>query len=263
MPEPTLSTMTLCGASVPVKRAGSGPAMVMLHGGGGAPRFLPAMRALSERFEVIVPQAPGFGGGAAPPWLETVSDLANFYLEFLAALDLRAVHLVGLSLGGWVAADLAVRDQSRLASLTLMDAPGIHVPGAAPLDPFMLNDEQAVRATYFDPQLAEEAVARALAPEAEDVRLTNQHTVAKLVWQPRFHDPQMQRWLHRIRIPTLILWGENDRLFPPAYAEAWHRAIAGSRLVLLPRCGHLPIQEQADSFAANVAEFCLAQGARV
>jgi pimeloyl-ACP methyl ester carboxylesterase len=259
MIEPTLSTITLRGSSIPVKRAGAGPQMLMLHGGGGSPRFLPAMQALAQKFEVIVPQAPGFGGGDAPPWLETISDLANFYLDFLEALNLRAVHLVGLSLGGWVAADLAVRDASRLASLTLMDAPGLYVAGVKQLDPFLLGEEEAVRAIYFDPKLADEAVARVLSPENEDVRLANHHTVAKLAWQPRFHDPQMQRWLHRIRIPTLILWGENDRLFPPDYARAWQEAIAGSRLVVMPRCGHLPIQERPEEFAASVAEFCLKQ----
>ena len=260
MIEPTLTTITIRGASVPVKRAGSGPAMLMLHGGGGAPRFLPGMQALARRFEVIVPQAPGFGGGEPPPWLETISDLANFYLDFIDQFDLRDIHIVGLSLGGWVAADLAVRNSSRLASLTLMDAPGIHVPGVEHLDPFMLNDEQAVRAIYFDERFAEDAVARAFAPENEDVRLANQRMVAKLAWQPRFHDPQMQRWLHRIRVPTLIVWGENDRMFPPAYGEAWLQAIAGSRLVVLPRCGHLPIQEKHEEFAAAVGEFCAAVG---
>jgi len=257
MPDAVLSTLQLCGASVPVKRAGAGPAMVMLHGGGGAPNFLPGMQKLAERFEVIVPQAPGFGGAPTPPWLETIADLANFYLEFLDALDLRAVHLVGLSLGGWVAAEVAIRDASRLASLTLVDAPGIAAAGAAPYDPTSMSEEEAVRAIYFDAKRADAAVARAFTPENEAVRRANQRLVAKLAWQSRFHDPQMQRWLHRIRIPTLILWGENDRLFPVAFAEAWHEAIAGSRLVVLPRCGHLPIQEYPDAFAATVGEFCL------
>lgn len=256
MADAILSMMTLRGAAVPVKRAGVGQAMLMIHGGGGAPRFHPAMQALADRFDVIVPQAPGFGGTEAPPWLETIADLAYFYLDFMDALDLRRVHLVGLSLGGWVAADLAVRNPDRLASLTLMDAPGIEVPGITPLDPFLTPAEDVVRATYFDPKLAEEAVVRAFAPANEDVRLANQRMVAKLAWQPRFHDPLLQRWLHRIRLPTLILWGENDRLFPPAYGEAWHRAIAGSRLVVLPCCGHLPIQEKPDEFVAAVGEFC-------
>jgi pimeloyl-ACP methyl ester carboxylesterase len=256
MVEPVITTMRLCGADFPLKRAGKGAPMVMVHGSGGAPRFLPAMLALAEQFDVIVPQAPGFGGGPTPPWLETVPDLANFYLEFLDALDLKGVHLVGLSLGGWVAAELAVRNSSRLSTLTLVDAPGIHVPGVQQLDQFLLSDEQAVRAIYYDETIADEAVKRMLAPEMEDVRLSNQRLVAKLVWQPRFHDPQLQRWLNRIRIPTLIIWGANDRLFPPAYGEAWQKAIADSRLIVLPRCGHLPIQEQPEEFVRIVGEFC-------
>jgi pimeloyl-ACP methyl ester carboxylesterase len=256
MPDPIHSTITLRGASVPVKRAGAGRPMLVLHGSGGSPRFLPAMRALSEKFDVIIPQAPGFGGAELPPWLETVSDLANFYLDFLDLFDLRGVHLVGLSLGGWVAADLAHRNASRLASLTLMAAPGIDVPGSGALDQFLLSEERAVRELYYDTKMADEAVARVLDPSGEDVRLANHRTVAKLAWQPRFHDPKMQRWLHRIRIPTLILWGENDRMFPPVYGEAWAKAIPGSRLVVLPRCGHLPIQERPEEFAAEVARFC-------
>lgn len=256
MVEPTFSTVTICGASIPMKRAGAGPTMVVLHGSGGSPRFLPAMQTLARRFEVLIPQAPGFGGTDAPPWLETISDLANFYLEFLEMFDLRGVHLVGLSLGGWTAAELAVRNASRLASLTLMDAPGITVPGLAPHDPSLLSEEQAIRDTYFDPKLADDAMARAFAPENEKTRIANRRIVAKLAWQHRFHDPLLQRWLHRIRIPTLILWGGNDRLFPPVYGEAWRKAIPDARLVVLPRCGHLPIQEKPEEFAACVAEFC-------
>ena len=256
MVEAIYSTVTVCGASIQMKRAGAGQPMVMLHGAGGSPRFLPAMQALAHQFEVIVPQAPGFGGTAAPPWLETIVDLANFYLEFLDVFDLRNVHLVGLSLGGWTAAELAVRNSSRLATLTLMDAPGITVPGLEPHDPSRLGEEEAVRRTYFDPKLAEEAIARTFNPANESQRRANRRIVEKLARQHGFHDSQLQRWLHRIHIPTLIIWGENDQHFPPVYGETWQKAIPGSRLVRLARCGHLPIQEQPEQFAARVAEFC-------
>src|SRR5579884_1832845 len=103
--EPVLSTISLLGTSIPLKRAGTGPAMLVLHGAGGSPRFLPAMQKLAERFEVFIPQAPGFGGTAVPDWLESIADVANFYREFLEMFDLRHVHLVGLSLGGWTAAE--------------------------------------------------------------------------------------------------------------------------------------------------------------
>jgi pimeloyl-ACP methyl ester carboxylesterase len=256
MVEPVHSTITLCGASIEMKRAGAGRPMLVLHGNGGSPRFLPAMQKLAEQFEVFIPQAPGFGGTAAPPWLETIADLANFYLEFLAMFDLRQVHLVGLSLGGWTAAALTIRDASRLASLTLMDAPGILAPGVAPHDPALISEEQAIRDTYFDPKLADDAMARAFAPDNDSVRQANRRIVAKLAGQHRYHDAQMQSWLYRIRIPTHVIWGANDRILPPVYGETWQKGIAGARLTVIPRCGHLPIQEQPEAFATAVAGFC-------
>ena len=251
------STITLCGASVEMKRAGAGRPMLVLHGSGGSPRFLPAMQKLAEQFEVFIPQAPGFGGTQAPDWLESIADLANFYLEFLDQFDLRHVHLVGLSLGGWTAAELAVRNAGRLASLTLMDAPGIKAPGIEPRDHTLAGEEQSTRDTYFDPKLAEDARARAASGNAA-VTQANRRLVARLAGQHRYHDPQLQRWLARIRIPTHVIWGADDRILPPIYGETWAKAIAGARLTLVPRCGHLPIQEQPDIFAAKVAEFCAA-----
>jgi pimeloyl-ACP methyl ester carboxylesterase len=258
MVEAIHSTITLCGAAIDMKRAGAGRPMLVLHGSGGSPRFLPAMQKLAEEFEVFIPQAPGFGGTEAPAWLETIADLANFYLEFLDVFDLRQVHLVGLSLGGWTAAELAVRNASRLASLTLMDAPGIQAPGIEPRDHTLAGEEQSTRDTYFDPKLAADARARASVPGNEAVHQANRRLVARLAGQHRYHDPQLQRWLARIRIPTHVIWGENDRIFPPIYGETWQKAITGARLTLVPRCGHLPIQEQPDIFAAAVAAFCAA-----
>jgi pimeloyl-ACP methyl ester carboxylesterase len=255
MVEPIYSTVTLCGAAIEMKRAGAGRPMLVLHGGGGSPRFLPAMQKLAEQFEVFIPQAPGFGGTPAPAWLETIADLANFYLEFLKQFDLKHVHLVGLSLGGWTAAELALRDASRLASLTLMDAPGIAAPGVEPRDPSSVSEEQITRDTYFDPKLAAEARARAAAGNPA-VTQANRELVKKLAWDRRNHDPQLQRWLSRIRIPTHIVWGADDRLFPPVYGETWAKAIAGAKLTVIPRCGHLPIQEQPEAFASAVAAFC-------
>ena len=250
------SFIELAGCRLRVMRGGAGPVLLLLHGGGGADTWLPYMEKLAQRFEVIVPEHPGFGGTEIPSWLDRVSDLANFYLDFLERLELRDVHLVGLSLGGWIAADLAVRNASRLASLTLVAAAGIHVPGVPPLDPFMSNDEQSIRDLFHDQKLADEAIARLLRPETEDIRLTNRLVVARLSWRPRFHDPLLEKWLHRIRLPTLIIWGENDRLFPLEYAHAYQRLIPGAAVVVLAQCGHLPEIEKADEFVAAVADFC-------
>ena len=125
------------------------------------------MARLARQFDVIAPEHPGFGESDTPAWLDTISDLANFYLDF-DQLDLRGVHLVGSSLGGWVAAELAVRNSSRLASLTLVGAAGIHVKDVAQVDTFLTSDEQRIRDLFHDQELAEAVIASSERPEQED-----------------------------------------------------------------------------------------------
>ena len=236
-------------------RGGSGAPLLFLHGGGGVGIWLPCMAQLAKKFDVIVPEHPGFGASDTPAWLDTVGDLANFYLEFLRQLDLRGVHLIGSSLGGWIAAELAVRNTARLASLTLVGAAGIQVKDVEQVDPFLRSDEQRIRDLFYDQDLAEAVVVASERPELEDAALKNRMTTAKLSWQPRNHDPQLQKWLHRIDVPTLLIWGEHDRLFPKDYAFAYQRLIPGSKAVIIPECGHLPQVEKADAFAAEIEAF--------
>ena len=255
MADYSVSMIPVRDCRIRVMRAGSGSPLLFLHGGGGAGTWLPFMARLAETFDVIVPEHPGFGESETPPWLDTVSDLANFYLDFLKQLDLDRVHLVGQSLGGWIAAELAVRNTSRLASLTLASAAGIHVKDVPQVDTFLSSDDQRIRDLFHDQKLAAAVLARALRPEVEDVALRNRMTTAKLVWQPRSHDPHLQKWLHRIDVPTLLIWGEHDRLFPKDYAFAYQRLIPGSKVVIIPDCGHLPEVEKADVFAAELESF--------
>ena len=182
-------------------------------------------------------------------------DLAFFYLDLLDQLDLREVDLVGHSLGGWIAAELASRNSQRLASLTLIDAAGIHVSGVPQVDTFLVNDEQMVRSLFHDPKLAERMLAVARRPELEDVILKNRTTTAKLIWQPRGYDPHLHKWLHRIGVPTLLVWGANDKLYPPAYAQAWQRLIPGAEIAIIPECGHVPQVEQRAAFVAALEGF--------
>jgi pimeloyl-ACP methyl ester carboxylesterase len=255
MAEPAISTMTICDCRVRLMRGGSGPPLLFLHGAGGAGSWLPFMARLAQDFDVIVPEHPGYGASDTPPWLDTVGDLANFYLAFLDRLDLAGVHLVGSSVGGWIAADLAVRNSVRLASLTLVGAAGIHVPDVPQVDTFLSNDEQRVRDLFYDQALADKVIALTADPEAQDVSLKNRTTTARLVWQPRSHDPQLRKWLHRIGVPTLVIWGGEDRLFPREYAFAYQKLIPGSKAVVIPECGHLPHVEKADAFISELAAF--------
>jgi pimeloyl-ACP methyl ester carboxylesterase len=236
-------------------RGGAGSPLLMLHGGGGAGIWLPCMAALARKYDVLAPEHPGFGASDTPAWLDTISDLANFYLDFLDRLDLKGVHLMGSSLGGWIAADLAVRNSSRLASLTLIGAAGIYVKDIEQADSFLGNDEQRVRDLFHDQELAEAVACSMERPEQEDTNLKNRATAARLAWQPRNYDPQLQKWLHRIKLPTLLIWGDHDRLFPKEYAFAYQRLIPGSKAVIIPDCGHLPQVEKSDEFVAAFEAF--------
>jgi pimeloyl-ACP methyl ester carboxylesterase len=241
-------TLRIAECSVNVMRGGKGPPLLFLHGAGGAGVWLPFMAALSEHYDVIVPDHPGFGRSDTPEWLDQLSDLAYFYLDFMRELDLDDVHLIGNSLGGWIAAEIAVRSTSRLRTLTLVGAAGIHVNGVPKGDMFIWTPEERVRNLFVDQRLAEQRLAQTMTEEQGDIAIKNELTTADLAWHPRFHDPQLRKWLHRIDVPTLIVWGDGDKLFPLAYGEAYQRMIKASRLAVVPACGHLPHVEKADTF---------------
>jgi pimeloyl-ACP methyl ester carboxylesterase len=253
MTEPTKTSVRGCG--IALRRAGAGRPLLYLHGANDAGQWLPCLDDLAARHDVLVPEHLGFGVSDMPTWLDTIPDLANFYLDLIDQLDLENVDLVGHDLGGWIAAELAVRNPRRLASLTLVTAAGIHVPGVAQIDPFLRTDEQRIRDLFHDPARADEMVNRVLRPETEDQNLKNQTTTARLTWQPRGYDPHLAKWLHRIKLPTLLLWGANDKALPPAYAAAWQKLIPGAQLVVIPDCGHMPHVERRADFVGALETF--------
>jgi pimeloyl-ACP methyl ester carboxylesterase len=234
-------------------RAGA-PPLVFLHGAGGHTGWMKFLDELAEDFAVFAPEHPGFGRSDDPPWLDDIGDLAYFYLDLIEALGLDRVHLMGTSLGGWIAAELAVRNQARLARLTLVGAVGITANGRPIDDIFRMPVEENLRRFYADPERA----ARRLGDMANvDMNLVakNRATVMRLAYRPRFHNPGLATWLHRITVPTLLIWGDKDGLVPVEFGEAYRALIRGSRLVVLENAGHAPFDEQKDAFLAAFREF--------
>jgi pimeloyl-ACP methyl ester carboxylesterase len=258
MPHST-ETMTIDGAKIRVLRGGPGGAqpLVFLHGAGGHSGWMAFLEELSQRFAVYAPEHPGFGQSDDPPWLDGVGDLAYFYLDFLKVLGLERVHLVGTSLGGWIAAEMAVRDTARLASLTLVGAVGITAQGETIPDIFRMPVEENLRRFYAD----QERAARRVGDVAKaDMRLVakNQATVTRLAYWPRFYNPDLGKWLHRVDVPTLLIWGAEDGLVPPKFGEAYRSLIPGGKLTVLPAAGHAPFDEQREAFLAAFSEFIAA-----
>ena len=242
------------GCRTHYRRAGKGAPLVFLAGASGAPVVLPFMEKLAERFDVVVPDHPGYGQSDEPEWLENIHDVAYFYLDFLAALKLEKTAIVGSSMGGWMAMEMAVRNTSRIASLVLVSPAGVRAEGAAPADIFLLSPEDMIRKLFHDQKYAAERLAAPLTPEAIDLALKNRHTTARLAWEPRLHDPMLPKWLHRIDVPVTIVWGEHDRILPVGFAPEIKKLIRNSKLAVLPDCGHLPHAEKPDQFVEIVLE---------
>ena len=249
---------TIAGARIRLLRGGpskgDAPPLLFLHGAGGHTGWMAFLDELSQRFEVFAPEHPGFGQSDDPPWLDDIGDLAYFYLDLLRHFGLSKVHLVGTSLGGWIAAELAVRNTAALASLTLVGAVGVLADGEPIPDIFRIPVDENLGRFYADPERARRRLA-----DLDKADLTivakNQATVTRLAYRPRFHNPGLAKWLHRIDVPTLLVWGEKDGLVPPEFGEVYRALIPGSRLIVLPQAGHAPFDEQKDAFLAAFLDF--------
>ena len=178
-----------------------------------------------------------------------IHDVAYFYLDFLKHLDLEKAVVVGSSMGGWIAMEMAVRDTSRIKSLVLVSPAGIAAPGVLPADIFLMPPEEMVRNLFVDQKLAE---ARLAQPEDVDISLKNRHTTARLAWEPRLHDPHLGKWLHRIEVPVKIVWGRQDQILPVGFVDEFKRLMPRAQVHILEKCGHLPHAEKADEFVEIV-----------
>lgn len=245
-------TIKISGCNTAIMQGGSGPTLLFLHGAGGAGAWAPYMDALAENFEVIVPTHPGFGASDTPDWLDNMSDMAYFYLDLMKQLDLTDIHVVGTSLGGWLAMEIAVRSTDRIKSLTLGSPAGIHVQGVPKGDIFLWDPETRVRNSFVNQEMADARLAVVPSEEEADIALKNHFTTAKLAWQPRFYNPDLRKWLHRIDVPTMIMWGDSDKIFPLPYGNALKELIPGAQLRVIAECGHLIHQEKTDEFIAGV-----------
>jgi pimeloyl-ACP methyl ester carboxylesterase len=246
------SFVELKGCKTHLRRAGKGKPLLFLHGASGAPVILPFMEKLAARFDVLVTEHPGYGQSDEPEWLENIHDMAYFYLDFLKKMDLSEVTVVGSSMGGWIAMEMAVRDTSRLKSLVLVSPAGIAAPGVRAADIFLMPAEVLIRNLFFDEKLAQARLAEPVTPEAIDAALKNRHTTARLAWEPRLHDPFLPKWLHRIDVPVKIVWGREDRILPVGFVDFYRKLLPKAQIEVLENCGHLPHAEHPDKFVEIV-----------
>jgi pimeloyl-ACP methyl ester carboxylesterase len=252
--------MTVGDVRLEVVERGHGRPVLWLHGEEGLDPDAPVLQALAAHTRVVAPSHPGYGHSPEVDSIDTVDDLAYLYLDLLAQLDTRDAVVVGCSLGGWIAAEMAVKCTARVARLVLVAPLGIKVGDRETRDIpdiFALHPDEVLRVQYHEP-----ARARIDHATLSDDRLTviarNREATALYAWEPYFHDPKLRRRLRRIGVPTLLLWGAADRFVAADdYGAAYRDAIPGARLETIAGAGHFPHLEQPAAVVERVRMFAL------
>lgn len=253
-------TIDVAGRPTVLRHGGEGPPFVYLHSTlGESVRWLPFHQAWAKHFTVYSPLHPGFGASGGFDQIDTIEDMAFHYLELFDALGFEQVILGGVSLGGWIAAEFAVRWPERVHKLWLSAAPGLWVDEEPLPDLFRIMAEPArLRRLLFHD--SEGYMAKMiLTDDADDERRVAAYqsltVLARLMWD-RPYDPKLAARLHRARCPTLLLWGAHDKLVPVSYGEAYRKHLPEARLQLIPECGHLAMFEKEAAFVEAVTAFC-------
>src|SRR6266571_1345462 len=239
--------LTVNNVRLEVLGRGQGRPIVWLHGEDGLDPTAPFIEMLSAHGQVLAPAHRGFGHSADASSVDTVDDLAYLYLDLLAEGNLRDAVVIGSSLGGWIAAEMAVKSTERLRGLVLVAPLGIKSGDRESRDIpdiFALPPGEVLRLQYRDPERAAIDPSK-LSDDQLTVIARNREATALYAWEPYFHNPKLKRWLHRISVPTLLLWGADDRFVTAAYYGAAYRgAIPGARFATIDGAGHFPHIEE-------------------
>src|SRR5580700_6267302 len=249
----TISGLYADDLQVSVDEQGEGRPVLLLHGGGGPPSMGPLPSALSENFRVIAPVHPGFAGTPRPDWYDGIDDIALTYLQLLEQRDLRDVLVVGSSIGGWIASEMAVREHERISGTVLLNAVGINVDGIELADFFSLTPQELIAYSFHDPAAAPDPTQ--LPQQARDIQAANAATLAVFARNPYMHDPKLRRRLALVPTPVAVVWGESDGIAPEPYGRAYAASFPNGRFEPIAQAGHLPHLEQPEQVVRAIRRF--------
>jgi len=237
---------------------GSGPPCLVLHGIEGHEGWLTFHGALAQSARVLAPSHPGYGHTPAPEWITSVAHQAVFYHWYLQSAGLTQVDLVGVGLGGWIAAEMAVMDASRLRHLVLVDAAGLRPTEGEVLDVFVTPWRQVIERGFVHGAQAPEYQRIYSAAPIQDfggAREAGRTMSMRMCFKPYMHDPSLPGMLGKILTPTLVVWGEDDAVMPVDCGRQYQQAIPGARLRTLDNCGHFAHLDQPQRLADVLSEF--------
>jgi len=254
-----ISTVKSGGVSIEVERRGSGRPLLLLCGEEQLELGAGFLDELAKSFELIMPSPAGFGHSERPDWVSNVDDLAYMMLDVMDALALQDVTVVGFSLGGWIAAEMASKNTNKISRLVLVDAYGVKVGGPFDrdiMDIWTSHPNAVTAAKWADVEKGKRDFSQ-MSDDELTIVARNMESFARFCWDPYMHNPKLRQRLHRVNVPTLLIWGDKDGVTSPAYGEAYAKLIPGAKFSLVPGAGHYPHIEKPDAFLSVLKPFIL------
>jgi pimeloyl-ACP methyl ester carboxylesterase len=255
----TEGTTQVGGVDLQIVKGGNGAPLLVLHDEMGRTAPLRYAEELARDFTVHIPAHPGFGITERLEWIMTMRDLAGWYLRALEELGLEQVNVLGFSLGGWLAAEMACQSPRAFHKMALVAPAGIRPPTGEILDMFLIVAKEYLEVSYLDPSATQEFTSicpEEASPEQVELWELAREEACRLSWRPYMYHQALPHLLGRLKnLPTLLVWGEQDAVIPVSAGEAYQQAIQGARLEILSGCGHHPESEKTAEFVSLVRNF--------
>jgi pimeloyl-ACP methyl ester carboxylesterase len=250
-------TLTIAGAELELFEGGSGAPVLFLHSGQGVTAGDPFLAMLARQRRVIAPSHPGFGQSSLPDWVDSVDDMAHIYLELMDRLGLDALDVIGCSIGGWIAAEIATKVPARIKRLVMIGPVGVKVGTPDKLDipdVFAMPQDTFAKLIFHDPEKFRPDI-KALPEEVIATMVRNRETLALICWEPYMHNPKLRHRLHRVTAPALFVRGESDGLVSSQYLQGYAKLLPNARIETIARAGHAPQLEQPQALFDKVTGF--------
>jgi len=232
-------TTEVAGLSIRYLQGGTGSPAVVLHHSTGSLGWLPFYDLLAENYTVIVPDFPGYGQSERPSWAREPRDLALILDAFLRKIDLHEITLIGLGLGGFIAAEIASFEKDRLERLVLVGAAGVQPTSGEIVDQMLIDYHEYVQAGFYDSDKYVEIFGDELEKVTKELWDYSREMTARISWSPYMFSRRLLPLLSEVTTPTLLIWGEHDLIVPLNCGEQYEKAFPNSNLKVLKNVGHL------------------------
>jgi pimeloyl-ACP methyl ester carboxylesterase len=251
--EPSTRTVKVAGLELKLRESGSGPPLLLLHRSTGVIIWDTFEDQLAANFTVIHPDLPGFGESDRPDWAREPRDLAIIVGRLLEALDIEDVTLVGLGFGGFVAAELATMNETRLKSFVLVSPAGIKPREGEIVDQMLIAHDDYVRLGLNDPSSFETRFGAELHPDVKDIWEFNRIMAARITWSPYMFSRRLPHLLGTVNIPSLIVWGDNDQIIPAIVGDQYAECLTNATQEIVASAGHIVEWDQPEQLAALIS----------